>query len=290
MATEALVRHLAPAIEPTWGAVDAAADAGAEEHELPSLDFGGTRVHQVDRPWAVDLLRDFVQSGRPHRIVTVNLDFLSLAERNPAFRSAINTADLSVADGMPLVWVSRLRGRPIPERVTGVDLVHDACDLAVELGRGIFLLGGRPGVAATAAERLQELHPGLQIAGVFAPPPLPLSREDHERAIELIQAAAPAFLFVGVGAPAQDLWIANTLPDLNVGVALGVGGVFDVLAGRSQRAPRWMQNAGLEWAYRLGREPRRLWRRYVCDDVPTLARLVLDTGRRPASGPMVAST
>jgi N-acetylglucosaminyldiphosphoundecaprenol N-acetyl-beta-D-mannosaminyltransferase len=183
-----------------------------------------------------------------------------------------------------------LRGRPLPERVTGVDLVHAGCDLATELGKGVFLLGARPGVGVAAAEHLQQLHPGLRIAGVFAPPPLPLSRANQERALEMIHAAAPAFLFVAFGAPRQDLWIAEHLDKLNVGVAIGVGGVLDLLAGLSQRAPTWMQAAGLEWAYRLGREPRRLWRRYFFDDVPTLARLLVDSARRPVSEPLVAST
>jgi N-acetylglucosaminyldiphosphoundecaprenol N-acetyl-beta-D-mannosaminyltransferase len=125
---------------------------------------------------------------------------------------------------------------------------------------------------------------------VFAPPPLPLSKQNQKRALELINAAAPAFLFVAFGAPRQDLWIAEHLDQLNVGMAMGVGGVLDLFAGLSSRAPGWMQTAGLEWAYRLGREPRRLWRRYFFNDLPTLARLVLDTGRGPTPGPIVAST
>jgi N-acetylglucosaminyldiphosphoundecaprenol N-acetyl-beta-D-mannosaminyltransferase len=256
----------------------------------PRIDFGGTRVHQVDLTNAVERMREFALSGRPHRAVTVNLDFLSLAERNPEFRSAINSADLAVADGMPLVWVSRLRGTPIPARVTGVELVHAGCELAIEMHRGIFLLGARPGIGLAAAGRLKQLHPGLRIAGVFAPPPLPLSKQNQKRALELINAAAPAFLFVAFGAPRQDLWIAEHLDQLNVGMAMGVGGVLDLFAGLSSRAPGWMQTAGLEWAYRLGREPRRLWRRYFFNDLPTLARLVLDTGRGPTPGPIVAST
>lgn len=284
MATEALVLKQPPTSELTW--VEAATVTAPAN---PRVDFGGTQVHQIDRSRTFELMREFASSGRAHRIVTVNLDFLRLAEDNPAFRSAINGADLAVADGMPLVWLSRLYGRPLPERVTGVDLIHEGCRIAIEQDRGIFLLGARDGVAAAAGERLQRLHPGLRIAGVFCPPQGPMNRKNHRRALKLIEHAAPIFLFVAFGAPRQDLWIAEHLSELNVGAAMGVGGVFDLLAGHSSRAPLWMQSAGLEWAYRLGREPRRLWRRYIVDDMPVFGRLIL-RGLRPGTQSLVVPT
>jgi N-acetylglucosaminyldiphosphoundecaprenol N-acetyl-beta-D-mannosaminyltransferase len=174
---------------------------------------------------------------------------------------------------MPLVWLSRLKGQPLPERVAGVDLVHASCRLAAELGRSVFLLGAGTGVSERAAQRLQELYPGLRIAGTYSPPIGTLRRRDNERMVRIIRAAAPDFLFVALGAPRQDLWIREHQPQMQVPVAMGVGCVLDVVAGSVMRAPLWMQNVGLEWAFRLGQEPQRLWRRYLLNDLPMFARL-----------------
>ncbi len=246
----------------------------------PRVPLGWVWIDQVDLQSAVERIRQFLLSGAPHQIVTVNLDFLSIAKRQAGFREVINGADLAVADGMPLVWASRLQGQALPERVTGVELVEASCRLAVELDRSVFLLGAAPGVAAGAAHALQARFPGLRIAGVYSPPFGPLSAEEDGRIVAMIREAAPALLFVALGAPRQDLWIHQHLHRLNVPVAMGVGCVFDLLAGVVSRAPAWMQAAGLEWAYRLGQEPRRLWRRYLINDLPTLARLLL----RPSFG------
>jgi N-acetylglucosaminyldiphosphoundecaprenol N-acetyl-beta-D-mannosaminyltransferase len=244
------------------------------------VELGGVRIDQVDLPGAVQRLGDFLESGRAHQVVTVNLDFLSIAERQPEFRDLINGADLAVADGMPLVWASRLQGQPLPERVTGVDLVDGSCRLAAQTGHGVFLLGAAPAVAAAAARTLQGRYPALRVAGLYSPPFGPLTPEEDERIVDMVQRAAPGFLFVALGAPRQDLWIRRHLHRLNVPVAMGVGCVFDLLAGVVSRAPRWMQCAGLEWAYRLGQEPARLWRRYLINDIPTFGRLVLTALRK----------
>jgi N-acetylglucosaminyldiphosphoundecaprenol N-acetyl-beta-D-mannosaminyltransferase len=222
--------------------------------------------------------------------VTANLDFLTIAERDQEFRQTINSADLAVADGMPLVWLSRLRGQPLPERVTGVDLVDACCELAAAAGQGVFLLGAGPGVAQAAAERLQERHPDLRIVGMITPPMGPLKRKENARIVRTIQDAAPGFLFVALGAPRQDLWIRTHLEELNVPVAMGVGCVFDLLAGVSNRAPAWMQSAGLEWLYRLVREPRRLWRRYLMNDLPLFGRLLFSNAPEADTSAVVVPT
>jgi N-acetylglucosaminyldiphosphoundecaprenol N-acetyl-beta-D-mannosaminyltransferase len=243
------------------------------------LDLAGVLIDQVDLPIAAERIRGFLRSGAAHQIVTVNLDFLSIAQRDPRFRETINQADLAVADGMPLVWVSRLRRQPLAQRITGVQLVHESCRLAAEEGHSVFLLGAAPGVADAAARALEARYPGLPVVGVYSPPFGPLGVEEHERIVQMIQDAAPSFLFVAFGAPRQDLWIRAHLERLNVPVAMGVGCVFDLLAGAVKRAPPWMQQAGLEWSYRLLQEPGRLWRRYICDDMPMLGRLVLASVR-----------
>jgi N-acetylglucosaminyldiphosphoundecaprenol N-acetyl-beta-D-mannosaminyltransferase len=222
---------------------------------------------------AADYIRGFVRAGTSHQIVTVNLDFLTIAGHMPAFRDTLNMADLAVADGMPLVWASHLKGRTLPERVAGVELVDTCCRIAVERGGSVYLLGAAEGVAAAAARRLSQRYPGLRIAGTYSPPFGPISADEDARIISHIQAARPTMLFVAFGAPRQDLWIREHLAELGVPVAVGVGCVFDLLAGRVTRAPAWMRRSGLEWAFRLGQEPRRLWRRYA-SDLPTLVRLL----------------
>lgn len=245
------------------------------EPDRSRLELAGALIDRVDLSDAVDRIRGFLHSGAPHQVMTVNLDFLTIAQKDRRFRDLINGSDLAVADGMPLVWLSRLKRQPLPQRVTGVELVDRSAAIAADRGEGVYLLGAAPGIARAAADRLQERHPGLQIAGVYSPPFRPLSEEEDERIVDSIRAAAPGFLFVAFGAPRQDIWIRTHLERLQVPVAMGVGCVLDILAGAVRRAPSWVQAAGLEWTYRLVHEPRRLWRRYVLNDMPMLGRLLL---------------
>jgi N-acetylglucosaminyldiphosphoundecaprenol N-acetyl-beta-D-mannosaminyltransferase len=222
-------------------------------------------IAQIDR---------FVQEGRPRQVVTANLDFARLARRDPDFRAAIAAADLVVADGMPIVWLSRLRGTPLPERVSGIDLMDGCAELAARRGYGIFLLGAGPGIAARAATALQRRYPGLRIAGTLTPPMGVFSPETDAALVKAVRAAAPEMLFVALGAPRQELWLRAHLAELGVPVCVGVGCAFDVLSGRRSRAPRWMRRSGLEWTFRLAQEPRRLWRRYLLGDLPLFARML----------------
>ena len=261
--------------QPGLGAVAASfAPAAAPVLIRPRLDLFGVLIDRVDQHAALDRIRRFLVAGTAHQIVTVNLDFLYLAEQDAAFRAMINEADLAVPDGMPLVWVSQIMGTPLAGRVTGVDLVNESCRLAEQEGAGVFLLGGSPLVAAAAAARLRARHPRLTVTE-YAPPFGTISPDEDQRIVERILDARPGFLFVALGAPRQDFWIRRHREHLGVPVAMGVGCVLDLLAGAVSRAPEWMQVAGLEWSYRLGREPRRLWRRYLLNDLPLFGRLSL---------------
>jgi len=240
----------------------------------PRLDLFGVLIDRIDRDAVSARIGRFLEVGVPHQIVTVNLDFLYLSEQDPEFRATINEADLAVPDGMPLVWLSRIIGTPLVSRITGVELVHQCCLLAARKGVGVFFLGGTPEVAAAAADRGRGLHPGL-VVHHYAPPFGPISPDEDERIVEKILHARPGFLFVALGAPRQDLWIRTHRERLGVPVSMGVGCVLDLLAGVTSRAPIWMQSAGLEWIYRLIREPRRLWRRYLVNDLPLFGRLAL---------------
>lgn len=256
------------------------------------IELAGVLIDRIDFGAAVDRIGAFLTSGSPHQIVTVNLDFLSLAQREVQFRETINQADLVVADGMPLVWVSRLKGEPLAERITGVELVDQSCRMAARLEQGVFLLGAAPGVANAAGRNLAARYPGLRVVGTHSPAFDQRDPDQDERIVDMIQAARPDLLLVALGAPRQDLWIRAHLERINVRVAMGIGCVLDLLAGRVSRAPRWMQQSGLEWSYRLLQEPHRLWRRYILDDVPMLGRLVLDSVREGVerAAPLTDST
>ena len=242
--------------------------------ERPRVSLHGVRLDLVSLRGAAQRLETFLTSRTCRQVVTVNLDFLTMAERNSKFREIINQADLAVADGMPLVWASRLTPAPLAERVAGVELVHESCKLAVESGRSVFLLGGAPGVAERAARTLRARYPGIEVAGTYSPPIGPLTPQEDREILDQIERAQPGFLFVALGAPRQDVWIRAHRHRLAASVAIGVGCTLDLLAGKVTRAPRWMQRSGLEWAYRLGQEPQRLWRRYLVNDMPTFGRLV----------------
>ncbi|MBA2679130.1 MAG: WecB/TagA/CpsF family glycosyltransferase [Ktedonobacteraceae bacterium] len=240
----------------------------------------GVRVDRFTQRQALDVIMNIVNRSRTddqqapcQQVVTVNPEFVMLARRNAAFLQVINQASLVVPDGIGIVLALRYLRHPTPERVTGVDTVVALARRCAEENYRIYLLGAAPGVAEIAATRLRELTPGLEIAGTYAGSPAP-SEEDE--LIERIRAARADVLYVAYGAPAQDLWIARNLARLPVAVAMGVGGSFDFIAGRQRRAPQVMQRVGMEWLYRLYREPWR-WRRMLA--LPRFAIQVILKGR-----------
>ncbi|WP_298819642.1 WecB/TagA/CpsF family glycosyltransferase [Chloroflexus sp.] len=228
----------------------------------------GVPVDNLTMAEALDRCDEFIAvgraTGRLHQIATVNADFVVNALHDPELRRILQEADMATADGMPLVWASRLLGGPLPGRVTGADMVPALAERAAQRGYSIFFLGAREGVAAKAAAILQERYPGLRVAGVLSPPPG--SVLDMDRSIvETVKAARPDILLVAFGNPKQEKWIRMYAHELRVPIAIGVGGTFDMIVGVTKRAPVWMQRVGLEWVYRLAQEPRRLWKRYVHD-------------------------
>lgn len=222
----------------------------------------GVEIDNVTTEQALQLIAEFVATGTPHQIVTVNPEFVMTAQRMPAFRDVINAADLRIPDGVGLLWAARRLGTPLQGRVAGSDMVPLIAQQAARRGDRIFLLGAAPGVAECAAARLVHQAPGVMIVGTYAGSP---AVEEEDRILEMIRAREPDILFVAYGAPQQDFWIARNLDRLNVSVAMGVGGAFDFLAGVTKRAPPWIQHLGFEWLYRLIREPWR-WRRQL--DIP----------------------
>jgi N-acetylglucosaminyldiphosphoundecaprenol N-acetyl-beta-D-mannosaminyltransferase len=207
-------------------------------------------------------------------IVTANIGFVTLARRRAPFRDAVNAAGCVVCDGRLLLWMSRLLGEPVPEQVTGHDLVRECIALAAVRGWRVVLLGGMPGIADELAARLRLQHPGLAVMGEGGGRFTSDGRGDDDAdLVPRIRAYTPDLLLVALGAPKQELWIARQLHATGACVAIGVGGVFDTLTGHLPRAPHWMQVAGLESLFQLALAPRRYARRYLVDDPPTLARV-----------------
>jgi len=226
----------------------------------------GVPVDEVTQAEALDRIEEFVaRGGRLHQVATVNSDFLARALADPELLHILRHVDLATADGMPLVWASRVLGGSIPERVTGADLVPALAERFAASGRSLFLLGARPEVAQTAAERLCERFRGLRISGVYSPPMADLESMDHATILRRVNAARPDALLVAFGNPKQEKWIHRHRHSLEVPVAIGIGASLDFIAGSARRAPVWIQQAGAEWLWRLGNEPGRLWRRYAGD-------------------------
>lgn len=235
-----------------------------------SLEFASLTCQQV-----TDRIFEAVEGGEGGWTVTVNIDILRQHSLQLRLRRLYSMADLVVPDGMPVVWASKLKGRPFPERVAGSDLVWTVAERAATEGRSIYLMGGEPGAAEKARSVLAESIPDLKIAGVSSPffscPPTEANVDAAEK--ELV-AANPDILYVGLGAPKQDYLIAALRERLPKIWMLGVGISLSFMAGLVPRAPRWMQLYGLEFLHRLFQEPGRLARRYLLDDLPFLMVLL----------------
>ncbi len=235
----------------------------------PALRILGIPIHDVTLEEAVEQAAAWVKEGGAHQMATVNPEFVMAARRDPAFRAVLERADLCLPDGVGITLAARYLRRPLRERVAGVDLVEALAARAARDGWRVFLLGAAPGVADRAASILAARYPGLTVAGTYAGSP---RREEEEEIVQRIQEAGADVLLVAYGAPAQDLWLARNLARTGAKVGVGVGGAFDYIAGIVPRAPRWMRRVGLEWLYRLIRQPWR-WRRQRV--LPLYALLVL---------------
>ena len=213
---------------------------------------------------ALECLGRMLCEARFHHVVTANTDFLFHARCDPAFADLLRRADLVLCDGAPLVWLSRLRSVPIPERVAGADLVPFLLERARSRGLRVFWLGGCPEAARAAADAIGRSHPGLDFQW-YAPEVGEVDGAAAMEVVERVRKVAPALLLVSLGAPKAERWIAAPGPGLGVRVAVGVGAAIDFTGGRRKRAPRWMRCVGAEWLFRLLQEPLRLGRRYLRD-------------------------
>ncbi len=229
------------------------------------------RIDNLDMQQTVDKIESFINSQTGAQIITLNAEILYQAQYDDELRELINQADLVTPDGIGIVWAARKLDKPVKERVSGIDLLQNLCSRAAEKGWAIYLLGAAPGVAQSAAKNLIQNYPGLKICGIRHGY---FGLEDYEQIRTDILSSKPAILFAGLGAPKQEYWIRDNLPQLGSVICMGVGGSFDVLSGIKQRAPEWIIKLNLEWLYRLMAEPSRIKRQTV---LPRFIWLVLKT-------------
>jgi N-acetylglucosaminyldiphosphoundecaprenol N-acetyl-beta-D-mannosaminyltransferase len=221
---------------------------------------GNVPLHAVDLEAAVERVDEFIATRRPHYNIAINAAKIVEFQDDPALRDAISDAHLLTADGQSVVWAARLLGHNVPARVAGADLMEALLAHAGRRRYAIYLLGARDEVVEACVKRATREHPALRIAGYRNG----YFQAEHEPSIvAAIRAAKPDILFLGFGTPAKEYFMHRYHRTLEVPFVMGVGGTFDVYAGLVRRAPIWMQRSGLEWAYRLAQEPRRMWKRYL---------------------------
>lgn len=236
---------------------------------MQSVRILGVRVDDVTMSEACERVAQLIAEGGTHQLATVNPEFIMAARRDAAFMALLERTALNVPDGIGVLWAARRQSHPLRERVAGVDLVRQLCARGSQYQWRAYFLGAQPGVAERAAANLAHEYPGLIVAGTYAGSP---RIEEEQEILARIRRAQPNLLFVAYGAPQQDMWLARNLPLLHQQpdsaafhpglVGMGVGGSFDFIAGTQKRAPEWMRQMGLEWLYRLLREPKR-WKRQL---------------------------
>ena len=227
---------------------------------LPSVTVLGCRIEALTMDDTVAAVDRICREGGPVQHCVVNASKAVLMQTDHRLRDIVNSCALVNADGQSVVWAARLLGRPLPERVAGVDLFVRLLALAEERGYGVYFLGATRDVVEGVVARVRREHPRLTVCGHHDGY---LRAGDTEAVIAEVRETGPRLLFVGMPSPRKEYWLAENLEALAVPFAMGVGGSFDVYAGKTARAPLWMQQAGLEWFYRFSREPRRMWRRYL---------------------------
>ena len=226
----------------------------------------GVGVSAVNMTQALELIDQWVQERRRQYVCVCPVHSVMECRRSEDLRSIFNAAGMVTPDGMPLVWLAHMSGHSNVSRVYGPDLMLSELERSPRTGRRHFFYGGGPGVAELLADRMRARFPGLQVAGVLEPPFAPLDKLCTAETAEVINASRPDVVWIGMSSPKQDRWMACMRPLLEAPVLIAVGAAFDFHSGTVRQAPRWMQRSGLEWAYRLSVDPRRLWRRYLVDN------------------------
>ena len=219
------------------------------------MDLSAIRMDQL-----LDICEDHIAKRRSLLIGVVNAAKIVNARRNPQLCAALNQADIVLADGAPIIWLSRMVGKPLPERVAGIDIMFELLKEADRKNYGIYFLGATPAVVEEVVRVVQKDYPGVRIAGYRDGY---FNEQEEQSVAEEIRNSQADILFVAITPPKKEIFLGKWLEFMNVPICHGVGGSFDIVAGVAKRAPVWMQNYGLEWLYRVIQEPRRMWKRYL---------------------------
>jgi N-acetylglucosaminyldiphosphoundecaprenol N-acetyl-beta-D-mannosaminyltransferase len=228
------------------------------------IEIMGCQIDNLSMEETLQAVENFIKSGRSHQHVVVNVDKLVKASRDEKLRRIINECALINVDGMPVVWASYLLGKPLKERVAGVDLFEELMQRSAAKGWRVFLLGAKEEIVSGVQQLYEERYAGLVVAGYRNGYWKP---EEENAVVEQIKAAQADLLFVAISSPKKEHFLGRYQADMRVPFAMGVGGTFDVVTGKVKRAPKWMQKAGLEWFFRFLQEPRRMFGRYFIDDM-----------------------
>jgi N-acetylglucosaminyldiphosphoundecaprenol N-acetyl-beta-D-mannosaminyltransferase len=244
------------------------------------VDVLGVKVSAVNMDSAVKLAIESIEIRDPAYVCAASVHGVMEAQRDPGLLRIFNQAAINIPDGMPLTWVGWLQGFAQMDRVFGPDFMLQMCRISVSRGYRHFLYGGNPGVADELSERLQKMFPGLQIAGTYTPPFRSLNPEEERDVVERTSRAKPHILWVGIGAPKQERFMAEYVGRFSVPLMVGVGAAFDFHTGRIADCPEWVKRAGLQWLHRLKQEPGRLWKRYLVNNPVFLWRVAWQLIRR----------
>ncbi|MBN1372493.1 MAG: WecB/TagA/CpsF family glycosyltransferase [Anaerolineaceae bacterium] len=226
----------------------------------------GVAVSNVYPVLALEQIGEWVESNNPNYICVANVHTVTECQWNLDLRQVVNRAGMVTPDGMPLVWVSRWMGHKQTQRVYGPDLLLKVCEQSIEMGWKHYFYGGGQGVVELLVKNLTSQFPGLQVVGIETPPFRKLTDAEDQDVVDRINQANPDIVWVGLGMPKQELWMGDHFGRIDAPVMIGVGAAFDFHAGLKPQAPKWMQQSGLEWLFRLLSEPRRLWKRYVINN------------------------
>lgn len=235
---------------------------------LDAVTMFGMTINNVTLDEVFQAVSRQIRTREPGYILTPNVDHVCEFQENREFRDAYQNGFLVLTDGVPILWLSKLLGKPIKQKISGSDLVYWLTEYAAQNGYSIFLLGAEEGIAQRAGEILQERYPGLKIAGSYSPPMgFDKDPEKVAESVGIVRDAKPDICYVALGAPKQDLWSYRHYKETGVPVHIGIGASLNFVTGDTKRAPRWMQLCCLEWVWRIGQDPRRLAKRYLVRDL-----------------------
>lgn len=231
------------------------------------MQFMNSYIDNITMDEAINYIEECIHLRKIGQVITPNVDQIVRMETDSYFKEICDNAELLLTDGHPLLWIAKWYKTPIKEKICGSDLVPKLCEIAAQKGYSVFFLGAAPGVAQKAADKLKEKLPDLKVAGVYSPPiGFEKDQEELNKINQMLYDSHADMLFVGMGVPKQDIFIYENMKTYQIPMSFSIGGTIDFIAGEQKRAPKWMSKIGMEWLYRLCKNPKRMFKRYIIDD------------------------